>query len=54
MPSLSVALSSRGKPGVPIFSDPPTARALYASVEIGDPIDREHFAAVAVAVRFAR
>ncbi len=40
--------------GVPIFSDPPTARALYAGVEIGDPIDREHFAAVAVAVRFAR
>lgn len=39
---------------VPIYSDPPTARALHATVEIGDPIDREHFAAVAVAVRFAR
>ncbi|SDY44543.1 flagellar biosynthetic protein FlhB [Jannaschia faecimaris] len=40
--------------GVPIYSDPPTARALHAVVEIGDPIDRAHFAAVAVAVRFAR
>ncbi len=40
--------------GVPIFSDPPTARALYAAVEIGNPIEREHFAAVAVAIRFAR
>ena len=40
--------------GVPIYRDPPTARALFASVEIGDPIDRAHFAAVAVAVRFAR
>jgi flagellar biosynthetic protein FlhB len=40
--------------GVPIFSDPPTARALHATVEIGDPIEREHFAAVAVAIRFAR
>ena len=43
-----------GEAGVPIFSDPPTARALYATTEIGDPIDRAHFAAVAVAVRFAR
>lgn len=40
--------------GVPIFSDPPTARALHATVEVGDSIDREHFAAVAAAVRFAR
>ncbi|WP_328795427.1 EscU/YscU/HrcU family type III secretion system export apparatus switch protein [Jannaschia marina] len=40
--------------GVPIYSDPPTARALHASVDVGDPIDRAHFAAVAVAVRFAR
>jgi flagellar biosynthetic protein FlhB len=40
--------------GVPIFPDPPTARALHATVEIGDPIEREHFAAVAVAIRFAR
>ncbi|MEM8823421.1 MAG: flagellar type III secretion system protein FlhB [Pseudomonadota bacterium] len=40
--------------GVPIFSDPPTARALHASVDIGAPIDRAHFAAVAAAIRFAR
>jgi flagellar biosynthetic protein FlhB len=39
--------------GVPIHRDPPTARALHATVEVGDPIDREHFAAVAIAVRFA-
>lgn len=39
---------------VPVFPDPPTARALHATVEIGDPIDRAHFAAVAAAVRFAR
>lgn len=40
--------------GVPIYSDPPTARALHATVEIGAPIEREHFAAVAAAIRFAR
>ena len=39
--------------GVPIHRDPPTARALHATVEIGAPINREHFAAVAIAVRFA-
>ena len=39
---------------VPIFSDPPTARALHATVEVGSPIEREHFAAVAAAIRFAR
>lgn len=39
--------------GVPIHRDPPTARALHATVEIGAPIDRVHFAAVAIAVRFA-
>ncbi len=39
--------------GVPIHSDPPTARALYAAVEIGDEIEPEHYQAVAVAIRFA-
>lgn len=38
---------------VPIFSDPPTARALHATVEIGDQIQRDHYAAVAAAIRFA-
>ncbi|PYE84587.1 EscU/YscU/HrcU family type III secretion system export apparatus switch protein [Pseudoroseicyclus aestuarii] len=39
--------------GVPIHSDPPTARALHAELEIGDEIERRHFRAVAAAIRFA-
>ena len=39
--------------GVPIKSDPPTARAIHASVEIGEEIKREHYAAVAAAIHFA-
>lgn len=39
--------------GVPIRSDAPTARALYASVEIGREILPEHYAPVAAAIRFA-
>ncbi|MEZ5892665.1 MAG: flagellar type III secretion system protein FlhB [Parvularculaceae bacterium] len=39
--------------GVPIRSDPPTARAIYATVDIGDEVKREHFAAVAAAIHFA-
>ena len=39
--------------GVPIHSDPPTARALYASVEIGKEIEPEHYRPVAAAIRFA-
>jgi flagellar biosynthetic protein FlhB len=39
--------------GVPIKEDPPCARALHASVELGDTIRSEHFAAVAAALRFA-
>lgn len=38
---------------VPVYSDPPCARALHATVEIGAEIRREHFAAVAAAIRFA-
>lgn len=38
---------------VPIHHDPPTARALHASIEIGDEIESEHFRAVAAAIRFA-
>jgi len=38
---------------VPIYSDPPTARALHAVVEIGDEIHPDHYAAVAVAIRFS-
>ncbi|SLN32027.1 EscU/YscU/HrcU family type III secretion system export apparatus switch protein [Pseudooctadecabacter jejudonensis] len=38
---------------VPIHSDPPTARALHATVEIGQQISPEHYKAVAAAIRFA-
>lgn len=39
--------------GVPIRSDPPTARALFRIVEIGHEVPPEHYRAVAVAIRFA-
>lgn len=38
---------------VPIRSDPPTARAIHASCEIGDPIRPDQYRAVAAAIRFA-
>lgn len=39
--------------GVPIHRDPPTARAIHATVEVGDPIRPEQYKAVAAAIRFA-
>ena len=39
--------------GVPIHENPPCARALYATTEIGDIIPREQYAAVAAAIHFA-
>lgn len=39
--------------GVPVHSDPPTARALHASVEIGAEIPPETYRAVAAAIRFS-
>lgn len=39
--------------GVPIHSDPPTARALHATTEIGQEVTPEHYAPVAAAIRFA-
>lgn len=39
--------------GVPIRRDPPTARAIYASVEIGQEVARPEWRAVAAAIRFA-
>lgn len=39
--------------GVPIRSDPPTARSLFATVDIGQPISRDHYRAVAAAIRFS-
>lgn len=42
-----------GENAVPIHSDPPTARKLHATVEIGDQIDPDDYRAVAAAIRFA-
>ena len=39
--------------GVPIYRDPPTARALYASVNLGEEVPVEHYRAIAAAIRFA-
>lgn len=39
--------------GVPLHSDPPTARLLHATVDIGKPVERNHYRAVAAAIRFA-
>lgn len=39
--------------GVPIYRDPATARLLHEVVEIGAPIERDQFKAVAAAIRFA-
>ena len=39
--------------GVPIHNDPPTARALHATVDLGAEIAVEHYAPVAAAIRFA-
>ncbi len=39
--------------GVPIHSDPPAARAVYATVELGEQILPDHYKAVAAAIRFA-
>lgn len=39
--------------GVPVFSDPPTARSLHAMIDIGASIRPDHFRAVAAAIRFA-
>ncbi|WP_299847474.1 flagellar biosynthesis protein FlhB [uncultured Roseovarius sp.] len=39
--------------GVPIHSDPPTARAVHAGTQIGEEIDPDQYRAVAAAIRFA-
>ena len=39
--------------GVPIHSDPPTARSLHATTEIGAQITPDFYRAVAAAIRFA-
>ncbi len=42
-----------GSAEIPIHSDPPTARALHATVELGQEIPPQHYRAVAAAIRFA-
>jgi flagellar biosynthetic protein FlhB len=39
--------------GIPVRPDPPTARAIFASVEVGQEIRPEHYRPVAAAIRFA-
>ena len=39
--------------GVPLHPDPPTARSIHALVEIGQPIQPDHYKAVAAAIVFA-
>ncbi len=38
---------------VPVRHDPPTARALHATVEVGQEIPPDHYKAVAAAIRYA-
>lgn len=40
--------------GVPIHSDPPTARAIFATTEIGQEISPDYYQPVAAAIRFAQ
>lgn len=42
-----------GENDIPIHRDPPTARAIFATVEVGEEIQTEHYRAVAAAIRFA-
>ncbi len=51
---VAARIRQRARDGnIPVWSDPPCARAIHATVEIGQEIRREHFAAVAAAIRFA-
>ena len=45
-----IALTS----GVPLYSDPPTARELHGSVKLGEEIRLDHYKAVAIAMGHAR
>lgn len=52
--AIALRIRERAKEhAVPIWPDPPCARALYATVNIGAEIDPDHFAPVAAAIRFA-
>jgi flagellar biosynthetic protein FlhB len=39
--------------GIPLHSDPPTARLLYSNLEIGQEVHPDHYRAVAAAIRFS-
>ena len=39
--------------GVPVHRDPPTARALHGTLNVGDEVRPEHYRPVAAAIRFA-
>jgi flagellar biosynthetic protein FlhB len=51
---VALAIRSRAeKAGVPVRTDPPTARSIHGLVKIGEEIRDEHFKAVAAAIIFA-
>ncbi len=51
---IAVAIRTRAEAaGVPVRTDPPTARSLYGLVEVGREIQPEHYQAVAAAIIFA-
>ena len=39
--------------GVPLHSDPPTARMLYSHLDVGQEVHPDHYRAVAAAIRFS-
>jgi len=41
------------KNGIPVRHDPPTARVLFATTEVGHEVSQEQYRAVAAAIRFA-
>ncbi len=54
MDDIAAVIRARAaKHGIPLHSDPPTARAIYATVELGQEIRAEQYRAVAAAIRFA-
>lgn len=54
MDEIALAIRERAKEhGVPIHEDPPTARALHSTTEVGQEIPGDLYQAVATAIRFA-
>ncbi|MEM9782780.1 MAG: EscU/YscU/HrcU family type III secretion system export apparatus switch protein [Pseudomonadota bacterium] len=52
--AIAIRIKARAvEAGVPVREDPPTARALLATVDIGSEIEPEHYRAVAAAILFA-